>query len=638
MKGLFNDNRPATILHMFQSVQDMTVHDMATRLGVSDRTIRNDIKALNKTLAGSASIEGKRGRYALRVFDETRFLEILADVCKSDDLLNSSRNRMDYLFGRLMRANMPLIIDDLAYEMSVGRTTLVGDLKKLREELRDYNLTIEGKTGRGITLYGNEGDVRRYVLDVNYDAIYQDYPLDSETEEVIREYCEHEALEAGAQRNFRRFVVLMLDRFFTGHYIGQLSAQAYNLSSRPEFAAVSDAIDRLGKQLSTEFPIEEKLFVFMPIMGMRTPADIRGMRSIELDESMRPLLPMIVDQIHKDMNLNISLGDFTEEFLYHLMFMINRMRFGIKLTNPLIDEMRDKYPLAFQVAGIASEVIAREYGFEVSEDEQAYLAAYFGVFLSESQYRMEKRFRIVAVYAAGRITGRLLEMQLRRVIGGNGDLTMLSVEEATPARLEEFDLILTTVEIENVSDIPIITVSEVVQEQDLRSRIEKARYWGHMEYPTLDSNWFVIAGLLDERQFSLFGDGTSYEQALDAMVARLSEDGLVDDGFGERLRQRERQGLMAFGESIALPHSIQYAWDRVVLAVGIFERPVHYGNCDISIVFMLGLPERIEDDDRFLIRAYDEIITISQDEGLRKKIAAARTYQQLRQALFRKAD
>ncbi len=638
MKSLFSDNRLANMLHLFHNTQTMSVNNMAAKLGVSDRTIRNDIKQLNQTLGGCALIEGFQGRYTLRVFDADRFAKILAEISEADEFLNSPRNRMDYMFGKLMRAEMPMLIDDLAYEMSIGRTTLTGDLKKLRSELEEYHLSIPGKTSQGISLYGNEFDIRRYVLENNFDQIYGSYPLDREIEDLIRKAFEEKHLERKAQKNFRRFVILMLDRFLTGHYIGRVSEKVYDLTARTEFSMVNEIVDQIGSSLRIVFPVEEKLFTLLPVIGMRTPADIQGMRSIELDESVRPLLPKITDHIRREMNLSIEMGDFTEEFLYHLMFMINRLRFGIKLPNPMREDIREKYPLAFQMAGIAGRVISKEYDLTITEDEQAFLATYFGVMLAESQLKMEKLFSIAAVYTTGRITSRLVEMQLRRIIDTSSSLTMLASEDATTERLDEFDLVLTTVKLPHECHRPVIEINEIFNEQELRRKIEKARYWDQVESPTLDSNWFVMAGFLDQEQFFYLKDEKTYEEALEKMVDKLTDDYLVDKDFKQRLNEREKMGTMVFDNAIALPHAIQYAGDRIVLAIGVFPQAVKHRNNDIRVIFLLGIPESVDGDDNLLIRLYDEIITISQDPELRDRIASSQSYQDLQRALYRQAD
>ncbi|MBR0396865.1 MAG: PRD domain-containing protein [Eubacterium sp.] len=637
MKSLFSDNRLAVLLQQFRNTQSLSVNSLASRLEVSDRTIRNDIKQLNEMLNGCALIDGQKGYYSLRVFDPEQFQHAVDEISETDDFLNSPRNRMDFMFGRLMRADAPLLTDDLAYEMSIGRTTLVGDLKKLRSEVEAYHLTIQGKTNQGLTLCGSETDIRRYVLETNYEVLYETFPLDQEIEEIISRMFTENRLERKAQENFRRFVILMLDRFLTGHFIGQLTDKTYNLSARSEFSLVSDVVDQISRSLQIELPVEEKLFVLMPIIGMRTPADIEGMRSIELDESVRPLTKKIRERIREEMNLTIRPGDFRESFLYHLMFMINRMRFGIRLPNPLTQEVAEKYPLAWQMAGIAADVIAQEYDLPITRDEQAYLATYFGVFLAESQMERE-RFRIAAVYTTGRVTARLIEMQLSRILTAKDQLTLIPLEEASPERLAAFDLVLSTQELEGDCGRPVIRINEIFNEQELRRKIDKARYWDEVDSPALDSNWFVMAGLLDREQFFVMETEKTYEEALHRMVDSLCMRGLVDEDFEERLAEREKKGTMVFDNAIALPHAIQYAGDRIVLAIGVFPKPIRSGEHEISIIFLLALPEHVEEEDNLLIRLYDEIIVISQDKELRDSIAKASTYQQMRQALYRQME
>ena len=47
----------------------VAISTLASKLNVSERTIRNDMKQLNAMLQNCAVIEGKRGQYMLKVFD-----------------------------------------------------------------------------------------------------------------------------------------------------------------------------------------------------------------------------------------------------------------------------------------------------------------------------------------------------------------------------------------------------------------------------------------------------------------------------------------------------------------------------------------------------------------------------------------
>lgn len=635
MKSLFGDNRNANMLQLFRKSSVISVGTLAAKLDVSERTVRNDIKQLNEELADCAEIMGEQGKYSLRIFNLERFRERYARMIESDDFLNSPRNRMDYAFGKLMRTEEPLLTDELAYEMNVGRTTLVGDMKKLRSELVPYRLEIFGQTSKGMSLRGEESDIRKYVLENNYEQIYGEYPLDSEIADLIAGTFARNSFEKSVQVKFEQYITLMLDRFLTGHYIGALSAKYYNLTARQEFLIVNQLIREIEEVLKVEIPVEEKLFVLLPIVGMRTPADTENMQKIKLDEEVKDLMNKILREIQAEMDITIVSGEFTDEFLYHLMFMMNRLRFGVRLANPMLDDLRSKYPLAYEMAGIAAAVIGREYNLKVSEDERGYLASYFGVFLTENDLKRSKKFRVAVVCGTGRVTARLVEAQLKKVLDSSAEMTLFADENVSTEILDEFDIVLTTVKLSCECARPVIQIHEVFNERELLHKIEKAKYWDKIEVPVVDNNWFMMTGLLEEDAFFTFDGDISYEDAVEQMAVSLKEQGRVDDGFSDRLKEREEKGTMVFDHAIAIPHSIQYASDKLALAIGVSDKPIHSGENGIRLIFLLGLPEKVDSDDGLLIRLYDEMISISQDMALLDKIAKSDSFYALLRAMYR---
>jgi lichenan operon transcriptional antiterminator len=235
----FTDNRAADILQILGHRSGVTVASIAQKLGVSERTIRNDIRQLNEDLGGSAEVEGSQGRYSLRIFDQEQYKSAFDKICNIDGAFGTPRGRQTYVFGELMRADAPLLTDELAYEMNVGRTTLISDLKKLREEIEPFGLSIVGKTSKGMILHGKELEIRTYVLENCFDALYSDYPLDRDIQELIQSELKKKAFEKQVGRQFQRYLLLMMDRFLTGHFIGTLTDAYYNLTANGEFFRVN---------------------------------------------------------------------------------------------------------------------------------------------------------------------------------------------------------------------------------------------------------------------------------------------------------------------------------------------------------------------------------------------------------------
>lgn len=633
---MYADDRTSQILQCFRKTPVITVSTLAAKFQVSERTIRNDIKQLNQKLGGIASIEGQKGQYGLHIFSAEAFSKVFAQLSETDAFLNSPRNRMDYAFGRLIRSEEPILTDELAYEMNVGRSTLIGDLKKLRDEVAEYGLSIVGKTSKGLVVQGEEINIRKYIIEKNYQQIYKDYPLDKEIVEAITETFRNYSIERSVRQRFEQFITLMLDRFLTGHYIGKLNPEHYRLGARDEFEIVNNLVDRIGDLLDVEFPLEEKIFVFLPILGMRTPADIAKLGPIKLDSNIPALMENIIASIRQEMNISLASNEFAQEFLYHLMFMCNRLKYGIKLSNPLLEDLKQKYPLAYQMAGVAARIVKRDYGLEVSEAEKGYLAAYFGVFLTENLIQ-KKQFRIALVCGTGRVTARLVAIQLKQILDSSTVLDFYSDEGIDREVLSDYDIIITTVPLSVECGRPVIRINEVFDEQEIRHKIEKAKYWDQIDLPVLDNNWFVMAGFLDKNRFFLLDARQTYTQAVDYMVDNLTAGGYLDEDFKERIHIREEKGTMIFGHSIAIPHSIQFVSDKLVLAVGVSHEPICCDDHRVQVIFLLGIPHELEADDNILIRVYDEIISLARNEAMLEKIAAADSFQDLLGALYKRA-
>lgn len=630
------DNRLAYILLTLCSTPAISSGALAEKLQVSERTVSNDIKQLETELKNCATIRNNQGKYALHVFDAARFRAVRASILAEESRFNSVSGRMDYIFSRLARSQVPLLTDELAYEMNMGRSTLVSDLKRLRAALEPYGLSIQGRTSQGLTLQGQEKDIRQYILERCYDTLYRNYPLDAEITSLARKAFAASPVGHSTQQRFERSLTVMLDRFLTGHPIGELSPAFYRLTIRPEFETVNALMEEIDGFLHNDIPVEEQLFTLLPVVGMRTPADVSEMRSIRLDPAMRALQDKIFQQIRLEMDLRIEAPELKEEFLYHLMFMLNRLRFRVRLKSPMVAEMREKYPLAWRMASVAARVIRRECGLEVTEDENSYLASYFSVFLEERGLNGGRPFRAAVVCGTGRVTARLVAAQLHRVLDSSSELTLLSRDRVTSEALEDFDLVFTTVELPCSTEKPVILIREIFNEQELRHKIEKAKYWNQVDVPILDNNWFVMVGLLEESRFFLLDGVDTYDRALEKMASSLIAQGQADPEFLSRLRAREQIGSTVFDHQVAIPHTVQYAGDRLVLAVGVCPRPVRQGDREVRTIFLMGLPEDAGRD-ALLVRVYEEIISITRDGALLDEIAKADSFQALLRALYRQA-
>ena len=499
--------------------------------------------------------------------------------------------------------------------------------------MEKYELEIVGKTSKGLALGGSELNIRKFVMENLFGSIYQNYPQDELMLGKIREAMAEKNFEESTQKMFENYMTLMFDRFLTGHVITRMPEKYYNLVSRNSFSFVDELIDDISKEFYIEIPIEEKIFVFLPIIGMRTPADSKNMYSIELDEKIRPLLQKIVEQIRQELNISIDTHEFTEKFMYHIMFMINRLRYNVHIDNPMFEDIHYKYPLAFKMAEIAARVIKEDAEVVVTQAEMGYLAAYFGVFLEVNTLN-QKQQKIAVISDKGRVTAQLFAVQIRKVVDSSSQLDILSPSEAVSGILDQYDIVICTTEHIIECECPVIYIHEIFDENELKNKLRQAKFCKGTDAAILDDNWYVMANILKEDTFFNLSEQEDYTSALNYIIDTLEKRGYVDADFKERVWEKESRSSMTI-DNIAIPHAVQKAGDSIVLSVGVFRKPMPYKEDNIQIIFLLALPEEIRDENR-LVCVYDEIMSLVKNDEMIEKITQSENYIDFMKVLYKR--
>ena len=75
----------------------------------------------------------------------------------------------------------------------------------------------------------------------------------------------------------------------------------------------------------------------------------------------------------------------------HLVPLIIRIKYGMRLKNPLLKEIRQRYSLAYTIAVQASAVLERRYRCILDSNEVAYLALTIQLSLERKRSHIEKK-------------------------------------------------------------------------------------------------------------------------------------------------------------------------------------------------------------------------------------------------------
>lgn len=627
MKQLFNnENRTAVILRNIEMQSVCSVESLAAKLDVSQKTIRNDIKELNCLLGGYACISNNKGTCKLIVFAPKGFTEIRNKIYKQEDLFNSSHTRMAYMFWQLMHAEEPYLTDDLSEEMKVARTTTISDLNRLRKAIEKYDLKIKGKANTGLALCGDEYKIRLFILENIYEQLYLNFPLGQTIREKLYDFQERLSMDALGFGFFYRFFVVMIQRMESGHMIKKLEPKYEELYGSSAYMIVDEFLNEIEQVKGYKISKEERLFLSISVAGMRTPANTAEIeQKISISEGVADLIIEILDRIKAELNVTVVANELFDDFVYHVFFMINRLKYGFHIYNPMVDDFKNKYSVAYKMAEIAKGVLEERVGIEMTEDEMGFLAAYFGVFLLEQEPE-EKRCKIAIVCGSGKIIGRLIENQLKKVFDVEPEFEFFyGIFDEN--RKDDFDYIVTTTELHMDTKTPVVFMDEVFDRKYIQRKFENMRYLseaGRTIRKGIDS---LFMNLLDETRFFVLDQESSYDENVDRMARALTNQGELDAGFAQRVREREKYSTMVLDQNIAFPHT-KNMLSKLTLAMGVFPdmlKDDKYGN--IRIIILLGIPESMEDD-TVLVRLYDDILSIGKKPDVIPKIQKMESYRE----------
>lgn len=629
MSDFTMDERVVEIIELTRKKTYCSLDYLASTMGVSTRTIRNYIKQLNSDLEGIASLENEKGKgYRLHIEDESLFEDLIGKISLEANLQDSPQKRIAFIIDRLINNDKANTLDELAYEMNISRTTLVNEMKKASVALETYNLFIRGKQNSGMFLSGNELDIRFFILDNVYDYIYSGYPLDEDIKEAIAKIAQKYDLESTTQTRLMSTVIVMLDRLLKNHPLEKMNEKYNKLLNSKEYLIASEIVSAIESHLPISIPETEIIFITIPIAGRRTPTNNRTMADITITEDIQNLLDLMMEQVGFDKEIVLEHETFFRDLQYHLTFMLNRLMFNIRIKNPLLGDVKEKYPVAFKLAEIAGQVIEKEYGLTVSEDELGYLAFYFGVFIAQNEVNVKRLRQVAVICGTGRGTAKLIAIQLQRVLNQNTEIDLFSETEVTKEQLENYDIVFSTVKLAFELDSPLIMINEIFDETRVSQQIEKVTYLQRFKLKDGGNHNSIVKLLTNEDKYFVLNSKKSYQENVNEMIDVLVEKGYFDGGFKERLLKRTEKGSMVFDQNIALPHTVNHASNKVELAVGVFSDAISADGKELKLVFLLGIPKQTDYDASLLVKIYDEIIKIASDQQLVSQLASTSSFEE----------
>ncbi|MFV7496680.1 BglG family transcription antiterminator [Klebsiella michiganensis] len=615
------------LAQLFTLLQNETLpqEELAQRLSVSTRTVRADITALNALLLhyGAQFILTRGSGYQLVIHDPTRYQTLEESAPKAQHIPRTAADRIHFLLVRFLTSAFSIKLEDLADAWFVSRATLQGDMVDVRERFQRYQLTLETRPRHGMKLFGSEVSIRACLTDLLWE-LSQPGPLNPLIGEeafdasvptllagVLQETLtrHHVRLTDAGERFICLYGAVAVRRVSEGYPLADFSAEDVAQNVRDAARELANTMQQLtGKLLA---PAEEEWLCVH--LAARQVQDVDpGTISADDDEA---LVNYILRYINQQYNYNLlDDAQLHADLLTHIKTMITRVRYQIMIPNPLLENIKQHYPMAWDMTLAAVSSWGKYTPYAISENEIGFLVLHIGVGL-ERHYNIgyQRQPQVLLVCDTSNAMVRMIEAILQRKYPQLEIAATLSQREYEQREEIAEDFVISTVRISE-KEKPVVTIAPFPTDYQLDQigklvLVDRTRPWMLNKY-------------FDEAHFQVIDTPMDQQALFATLCQQLQQEGFVGAEFHGSVVEREAIVSTMLGDGIALPHALGLLAKKTVVYTVIAPHGIAWGDETAHIIFLLAI-SKSEYEEAMAI--YDIFVTFLRERAM-ARLAATRSF------------
>lgn len=570
--------------------------DIALVMGVSTRTIRNDVETINASLTGAAIESSFQLGYHLKTQE--------APVSRAKSVIpQTPEERRSFILKQLLR-HRDININDLPEKVCVSLFTIESDLRVIRQWLADSsNLRLESGRNR-IRLVGQEAAKRRlykFLLSqeveenfLNMDTLnelYPDFDL-TEIRDLLAECEKRHGIEIRetAQSMVLMHVGIALTRVLNFNPMERVEALK-DLQETPQYQAAREFWDKIARRFQVTAPEPEISQLALLFMGKGSgnyyKADTIPVNGKEI--SLEDLTTAMLEEVRKFYGVDLTTDSKLQEGLsLHLRGLLLRLRDRTQVDNVYLEELRWRFPLIYDMGVTASRKLHEILGIQLDPNEIGFLALHLGA--AYTIHRKPSKYRAVVVFPSDQALATVVIEKIRRQFQDRMDVVAV-LDAYEKKRVEDLnpDLILTTLPLDHGLNVPTVQLS-VFYSQENESQI-------FQQLNRLDKNrqkdifQHRIRELIKPEYFLETLDASDSEDVIRKMCQPLVKAGCIPPEYADAVLEREGYAPTSFAAGFALPHALNVTIRESAISVAHLDHPLQWGDHSVDFVLLLAIRE-----------------------------------------------
>jgi len=650
------------------------VKELARHLKVSERTIRYDLEEINyfflKKKIGKIS---KSSNGYLALSSDKLLCEKFTSIFHC--VLTSEYKQTAIFIEILFRGKIN--ISHLCIQFNVSRPTIKSSLSVIKKELNEYKLKLTLYKKEGLTLVGEEADIRRLQLKLlnQYFSLgktptfekkfltelilstLEDSPIDNIKQFIylVTQYL-NKTISDEAYSIIRNYLIIIMARIKNGHSLPQLANQDF-LSSTDEFDAIENSISTLESDENIKIETAEQLMLTYYFLGSHSYNF--NMSFYQNWVEFEQLIKKIINNVSKETKIELSDDSFLfNGLLNHLKPTIHRIQNNIPLKNSIYSEVMSECPQLFNLVKKSLSCIDELIETSICDEELAFVVLHFKGAIDRHQTPQIIK-NILLVCGNGLGSSTIIEQQLGNIYNINiiDSIPFHQFERYWKEKGEAIDLVITTLDI-NKFEIysPIVSVNTLLSDQDI-TQLDSYALAKHDKNILLSSllSCFKEGGeiidenaiaealkkvfgqkLVDDRKsesLSIFDmllidnielnvDVNSWEEAVDSVGELLHLNGYTRDGYTLQMKDSIKQygSYVVISPNFALPHASKEFAIKTGMSLITLKTPVLFPG-EVSVSTLLAFSATSQEN--YSEAIYQFLEMVNGDDFVEKALLAS---------------
>lgn len=580
----------------------MTSRQLAGLLQVSDRTIRSDVDAINRSMETPPIESNLRLGYRLAPKAEIATFPLSKEEGQ-EEIPQTPGARCIYIIQKLLFETRELNLTVLQSQIYVSGYSIDNDLKRIRKMLEPYaNLKLV-RSRECISLQGDESSKRRFYRDLlvaevqenflNLNTLahmYRNFDLIEVKDifvDVLEEYdySIHETL-------FPMLIIhagTSIERMTCANYIN-LDDKDQGLMDTIEYQISQTFFERVSRRLHIQVKENEIGMFALVIMGRRASnytSDFVNFHGKWLNT--RKLVMQALEQIRELFGVDFcGDDDLIAGLKMHLHGLIDRVKNQVNIEDVFLEEIKRKYPLVFEMGIYMLALLEQQLEVKISDMESGFIALHLGA--ASERMNAARKYRAVMVLPHNQSFSDMCVKKISDMFRERMEIVEVFryFEEDAVSALDA-DLLLCTFPIQHRLDVMTVNIKLFVDSEteanilQALNRLDKKSF--QLEFSS------HIGHLIRKEHYYQNLDLKTPEEIIHHLCRDLVQEGVVETEFEDIVLHREEMSPTSFINAFAIPHAFGAFARNSTIAVAQLANPVRWGSFDVKLVMLFAINE-----------------------------------------------